>query len=192
MDEIAIIFILIGINVFLFCFVAIVAIWGNNKTNKELSGKSGVYKGPAGEPRWNGELPLKVDDYQQPRYVYENLVESTDYLPQNGRIIGYRISPNLVIHSRVQYGVNPPVLESYIRRLGGKLLSPDEVMTLFNNWKAVSALRVKAGDTPLGKFQFWCHSREGFPVCTRFEDEYIFFEDMVGFGKFYASLILKR
>ena len=164
----------------------------NNKTNKELSGKNGVYKGPAGEPRWNGELPLKVDDYHQPRYVYENLVESTDYLPQNGRIIGYRISPNLVIHSRVQYGVNPPVLANYIRRLGGKLLSPDEVMTLFNSWKAVSALRVKAGDEPLGKFRFWCNSREGFPVCTRFDDGYFFFEDMVGFGKFYASLILKR
>ena len=65
----------------------------------ELSGKAGVYVGPAGEPIWNGKLPEKVDDYTEPRYVYENLVESTKYLPENGRIIGYRISPSLVIHS---------------------------------------------------------------------------------------------
>ena len=192
MDEKTIIFILLGICAFLFCFVLVVAILQGNQTKRELSGQAGVYKGPAGEPKWNGQLPAKVDDFVCPRYVYENMVESTDYLPENGRIIGYRISPDLVIHSRVQYGVYPSTLKSYIRRLGGKLLTPDDVLMLLGKWSAVSALRVKAGDTTLGKFQFWCSSKEGFPVCARLRGEYIFFEDMVGFAKFSAPLILKR
>ena len=192
MDEKTIIFILLGICAFLFCFVFVVAILQGNKTKRELSGQAGVYKGPAGEPQWDGKLPAKVDDFVCPRYVYENLVESTDYLPENGRIIGYRISPDLVIHSRVQYGVYPPTLKSYIRRLGGKLLTPDEVLTLLGKWSDVSALRVKSGDKTLGKFQFWCSSKEGFPVCAKLRGGYIFFEDMVGFAKFSAPLILKR
>lgn len=192
MDEKTIIFILLGICAFLFCFVFVVAILQGNQTKRELSGRAGVYKGPAGEPQWDGKLPAKVDDFVCPRYVYENMMESTDYLPENGRIIGYRISPDLVIHSRVQYGVNSPTLKSYIRRLGGKLLTPDDVLMLLDKWSAVSALRAKAGDGTLGKFQFWCSSKEGFPVCARLRGEYIFFEDMVGFAKFSAPLILKR
>lgn len=192
MDEKTIIFILLGICAFLFCFVLVVAILQGNQTKRELSGQAGVYKGPAGEPKWNGQLPAKVDDFVCPRYVYENMVESTDYLPENGRIIGYRISPDLVIHSRVQYGVNSPTLKSYIRRLGGKLLTPDDVLMLLGKWSDVSALRVKSGDETLGKFQFWCSSKEGFPVCARLRGGYIFFEDMVGFAKFSAPLILKR
>lgn len=114
------------------------------------------------------------------------------FLPENGRIIGYRISPDLVIHSRVQYNVNPPVLNGYIRRLGGKLLTPDDVLTLLDNWQDVSALRVKAGDEPLGKFQFWCSSEEGLPVCSKLQDGQIFLENRIGFAKFDAPLILKR
>lgn len=192
MDEKTIIFILLGICAFLFCFVLVVAILQGNQTKRELSGQAGVYKGPAGEPKWNGQLPAKVDDFVCPRYVYENLVETTEFRPENGRIIGYRIAPDLVIHSRVQYGVNSPTLKSYIHRLGGKLLTPDDVLMLLGKWSDVSALRAKAGDTTLGKFQFWCSSKEGFPVCARLRGGYIFFEDMVGFAKFSAPLILKR
>lgn len=192
MEERTILLILIGICVLLFCFVVIGVIYNGNKAKKELSGESGVYDGPAGEPRWNGNLPAKADDYICPRYVYENLVESTDYVPENGRIIGYRISPGLVIHSRVQYLVNPPLLKRYIQRLGGKLLMPGDVLTLLDNWQDVSALRVNAGDKPLGKFQFWCCSEDGFPVCSKFQDGYVCLEDMIGFSNFYAPLILKR
>ncbi len=192
MEENTTALILVGIFAFLFCFAVIMAIYYGNRTKKELSGQPGVYKGSAGEPRWNGKLPAKADDYVQPRYVYENLVESTDFLPENGRIIGYRISPDLVIHSRVQYNVNPPVLNGYIRRLGGKLLTPDDVLTLLDNWQDVSALRVKAGDEPLGKFQFWCSSEEGLPVCSKLQNGQIFLENRIGFAKFDAPLILKR
>lgn len=92
MEESTIALILVGIFVFLLCLAVIMAIYYGNRTKKELSGQPGVYKGPAGEPRWDGKLPAKADDYVCPRYVYENLVESTDFLPENGRIIGYRIS----------------------------------------------------------------------------------------------------
>ena len=67
-----------------------------------------------------------------------------------------------------------------------------DVLMLLGKWSDVSALRVKAGDKTLGKFQFWCSSKEGFPVCAKLREGYIFFEDMVGFAKFSAPLILKR
>ena len=90
--------------------------WGSKREGKIFSGDPTVFDGPAGEPRWNGNLPEKVDDYTEPRYVYENLCESTEYLPQNGRIIGYRISSNLVLHSHCLESINPPRLNKYIKR----------------------------------------------------------------------------
>ncbi len=91
--------------------------------------------------------------------MYENLEESADYLPRNGRIVGYRISPDLVIHSRVQLEVNPPILHSYISRFGGKLLEGEDVVLLQQNWDKVSMLRKKAGDEPCRQV--------GFGLCIR-------------------------
>ncbi len=173
----------------LFILLLIVAIRGITRTHKELSGKQGVYKGPAGEPQWNGQLPTRVDDYDKPRYVYENLVESTDYQSANGRIIGYRISPELVIHSRLQEGVNPPKLQDYIQRLGGKLMSPAEVLLLKENWQAVSALRERAGDKPLKVKKFWCQ-KDGYPYLVNLELEQL--EDAIGYSDAFYPLILKR
>ena len=118
----------------------------------ELSGKEGVYGGPAGEPWWNGKLPEKVNDYTKPRYVYENLVETTEFRPENGRIIGYRISPSLVIHSRT-LKVKPSAV--VLDRFGGNFLEFSDVKTLVPVWQKVSDLRVAAGDIPLeGKFLY--------------------------------------
>ena len=192
MEERTICFILIGLFVFLFCFAIIVALYYGHKTQKELSGQSGVYKGPAGKPKWNGILPKRVEDYVRPRYVYENLVESVDYVPENGRIIGYRISPELVIHSRVQSHVTPPTLYRYLQRLGGRLLSPDEVAILLGAWHDLSDLRKKAGDDALDCVKFWCCSKEGLPVCAKIHNNRALLQDMIGFAKFDASLILKR
>ena len=123
----------------------------------KLSGKDGVYVGPAGEPLWNGKLPEKVNDYTKPRYVYENLVETTICQPENGRIIGYRISPNLVIHSRIQQ-VSPSSVALYRDRLGGKLLEFSDVRILATAWQEISDLRVAAGDKPLeGKSIYATH-----------------------------------
>ena len=129
--------------------------WGSKREGKIFSGDPTVFDGPAGEPRWNGNLPEKVDDYTEPRYVYENLCESTEYLPQNGRIIGYRISSNLVLHSHCLESINPPRLNKYIKRYGGKLLKGYEVTILAQTWDKVSELRQKAGDSPLPKKEYY-------------------------------------
>lgn len=140
------------VALFVFCLIKVLR--ERQRFQDELSGKEGVYVGPAGEPLWNGKLPEKVDDYTQPRYVYENLVETTVCRPENGRIIGYRISPSLVIHSRVQR-VEASSVALYRDRFGGKLLNFSDVKTLVPVWQKVSELRVAAGDKPLeGKFVY--------------------------------------
>ena len=109
----------IFIALFIFCSTEVSKM--RQRIQDELTGKAGVYTGPAGEPLWNGKLPEYVDDYTKPRYVYENLVETTVCQPENGRIIGYRISPRLVIHSRTQK-VKQSLVAHYRERFGGKLL----------------------------------------------------------------------
>ena len=131
----------------------------------ELSGKEGVYDGPTGEPLWNGKLPEKVNDYTKPRYVYENLVETTEFRPENGRIIGYRISPSLVIHSRVQK-VRQSLIPHYLDRFGGELLNFSDVKTLVPVWQKVSDLRVAAGDKPLGGKFLYATNRGAVVVCN--------------------------
>lgn len=148
-----------------------------------------IYTGPTGEPRWEGTLPEKVNDYTEPRYVYENLVESVDFLPENGRIIGYRISPSLVIHSRVKKGVNPPALGKYISRFGGKLLQDEEISLLQQNREQISKLREKAGDTPIVSEWFW-GQHNGIPVAWHYEDDC--YKDVIGSSDAYYLLILKR
>ena len=135
------------------------------RVQDELSGKEGVYGGPAGEPWWNGKLPEKVDDYTKPRYVYENLVETTEFRPENGRIIGYRISPSLVIHSRVQE-VIPSSVALYRDRFGGNFLEFSDVKMLVPVWQKVSDLRVAAGDKPLGGKFLYATNRGAVVVCN--------------------------
>ena len=145
----------IFVALFVFCLNKVSKI--RQRVQDELSGKEGVYDGSSGEPLWDGKLPEKVDDYTKPRYVYENLVETTVCQPENGRIIGYRISPSLVIHSRVQK-VKPSVVTLYRDRFGGKFLDFSDVKMLVAMWQEISDLRVAAGDKPLeGKFLYATH-----------------------------------
>ena len=156
----------IFVALFVFCLNKVSKI--RQRVQDELSGKEGVYDGPAGEPLWDGKLPEKVDDYTKPRYVYENLVETTVCQPENGRIIGYRISPSLVIHSRVQK-VKPSVVTLYRDRFGGKFLDFSDVKMLVAMWQEISDLRVAAGDKPLeGKFLYARH--RGFVVLCNIKD----------------------
>ncbi len=172
----------IFVALLVFCLIKVSKM--RQRVQDELSGKEGVYGGPAGEPRWNGKLPEKVDDYTKPRYVYENLVETTEFRPENGRIIGYRISPSLVIHSRVQE-VIPSSVALYRDRFGGKLLEFSDIKTLAPVWQKVSDLRVAAGDEPLeGKSFYATHcgsvvvynindmSWEN-PSYSRYQDDYL-------------------
>ena len=149
----------------LFVFLLITICKIRQRAQDELSGKDGVYVGPAGEPQWNGQLPEKVDDYTKPRYVYENLVETTIYQPENGRIIGYRISPSLVIHSRTQ-NVDPSSVVLYRDRFGGNLLDFSDVKTLVPVWKEISELRVAAGDEPLERKSLYATDRGSVVICN--------------------------
>lgn len=160
---IIIIAVVVFVTLFIFCVVNISK--ERQRIRDELTGKEGVYKGPAGEPLWNGELPEKVDDYTTPRYVYENLVETTECQPENGRIIGYRISPSLVIHSRTQL-VEPSSVTLYRDRFGGELLNVAEVKTLVTVWQTVSELRVTAGDKPLESKFVYATDRGSIIVCN--------------------------
>lgn len=175
-----------GVIIFLICLLA----YNQKKEQKELSFSSQAYGGPAGEPLWEGKLPSKADDYTEPRYVYENLVESLDYLPENGRIIGYRISPELVIHSRIHPSLNPPRLSDYISRYGGKLLETDEAYLLLQNWDKVFTLREKAGDTPLDVKSFFALSPQKTLIGIDVPDgTYL---DLTGIACAWGALILKR
>lgn len=160
------------------------------QAREHLAYPSKSYDGPAGDPFWEGTLPERMDDYKEPRYVYENLVESLEYLPENGRIIGYRISPKLVIHSRVHPDLNLPSLNSYILRYGGKLLSLEECSLLLHNWNQISLLREKAGDTPLNVKSFWALSEQNLPVSVNVQNRT--FREMAGFNGVWCDLILKR
>lgn len=139
----------------LFAYIIVKVRRERQKTYKELSGEPGIFVGPSGEPLCNCQLPTKVDDFIKPRYVYENLVESTDYLPENGRIIGYRIGPSLVIHSRVQKDIYADDVAAYIKRLGGKLLEQQEAELLAENWDKISILSKNAGELFLICQWFW-------------------------------------
>lgn len=183
-------YVLLTLFLVLLAFVIWTVVRTRQQAWEELSFSFKCYKGPAGEPLWNGILPTSVDDYTEPRYVYENLKESCDYLPENGRIIGYRISPELVIHSRINPSLNLPCLSSYISRYGGKLLNLNECVVLLDNWDKVSQLREKAGDAPLDVKTFWALSDQSLPIEVNVYRRTC--RNMVGFNNVWCALILKR
>ena len=159
------------------------------RTKQELSFEAGVYTGPAGDPYWKGKLPERVDNYSEPRYVYENLVEDTEYHPENGRIIGYRISPTLVTHSRIQDNISPSYFSSYINRYSGKFFTEEDLEALHENWEAISKLRVKAGDTPLKNPMFWV-LYQSVPVAYNVLENTC--TECIGMRGIYFPLFLKR
>ena len=153
----------IFVALFVFCCVNVAK--ERKRIQDELSGKAGVFDGPAGEPLWSGKLPEEVNDYVRPRYVYENLVEAETYQPNNGRIVGYRISPKLVIHSRMLQ-LKPSLVAKYRDRLGGELLEFSDVKALAASWKEISELRVAAGDKPLEDKSIYATHRGSVVVCN--------------------------
>ena len=163
MSLITIILVVLLVTLIIFCLISVTK--ERKRVQDELSGKEGVYGGPAGEPWWNGKLPEKVDDYTKPRYVYENLVETTEFRPENGRIIGYRISPSLVIHSRVQE-VIPSSVALYRDRFGGNFLEFSDIKTLAPVWQKVSDLRVAAGDEALSSRFIFATYRGSIVICN--------------------------
>ena len=175
--------------ILIFCLLILVAMMLDVAylTRKKSTDK---ISGPAGEPQWDGVLPKKVDDYTSPRYVYEDNHECTEPQPEHGRIIGYRISPTLVIHSCSEYAVIPPILAEYLDRLGGRMLREPDIDILLQNWDAISDLRVKAGDTPLKRDNFWFRI-DDVPVVYYIKNG-SYGLNVMAFSDFEALLILKR
>ena len=185
------IFLIVLICIILILFVILIfsTVIRLNDVTSRLSGDKDVYDGPTGEPIWNGVLPDKVDDYICPRFVYENLIESTEFLPENGRIIGYRISPELVIHSTIEF-TNSVNLYDFIDRLGGKLLDTGEIKVFKQNADAISELRIKSGDSPLKIEEFWFKHERG-PYVTSMNND-LYCKDLYRFPEIWTTLVLKR
>ena len=130
----------------------------NPSTSKIKQPLTDNYKGLP-EVEWNGKLPAKVDDYVRPRYVYENLVESEKLDFSQGHIIGYRISPTLVIHSMVGIGGYGHMdIAKFAEYYKGQMLSYPEAQILLSCWDTVDNMRKKAGDTPLPFGPFWIYT----------------------------------
>ncbi len=114
-----------------------------------------VYTGLGDEPLWHGKLPKQVDDYVRPRYVFEDCTESEELITGHGAIIGYRISPTLVIHSMVAKNYYLSEVNEFLRDFGGKLLEKEDIELLRKNFEKVSEMREMAGDTKLPNGYFW-------------------------------------
>lgn len=114
-----------------------------------------VYTGLGEEPLWHGMLPKQVDDYVRPRYVFEDCTESEELITGHGAIVGYRISPTLVIHSMVAKNYYLSEVNEFLRDFGGKLLEKEDIELLRKNFEKVSEMREMAGDTKLPNGYFW-------------------------------------
>ncbi|MBO6280906.1 MAG: hypothetical protein J6N49_00095 [Alphaproteobacteria bacterium] len=108
------------------------------------------------EKYWQGHLPDRVDNYVKPRYVYADGDESETPRPEGGQVIGYRISPTLVIHSATcSQNYSDEFLLAFVAKFGGKLLTADDVKVLKKNWNVVSKMRTDIGEAPLPLPFFW-------------------------------------
>ena len=114
-----------------------------------------IYSGLGKEARWHGVLPKMVNDYVRPRYVYEDSTESEELTTKHGVIVGYRISPTLVIHSTVGAHYFLSEINEFLYEFGGKLLEKEDIITLRKNFKKVSEMRELAGDVKLPNGYFW-------------------------------------
>ena len=108
---------------------------------------------------WQGILPSVVDDYVKPRLVYENKVETTTPAPENGRVVGYRISPSLVI---VDWMCGDCIwdrgqAQEFVKNHHGcTFLNLADVQLLRENWDEVNRLRSLVAQRPLPASYFWC------------------------------------
>lgn len=112
---------------------------------------------------WHGDAPAKVSDFAVPRYVYENLAETKKPTPQNGKIIGYRIGPELVIRNAVSpsKGWHKDDIQSFIDHFGGKLLNHENANVLRHYWDIISEMRQATGEPPLPLPYFWYQDEYG-------------------------------
>ena len=144
-----------------------------------------TWNGLGDEPKWEGEIPV-VTDYTEPRYIYANGHESSTYNKYGDMVVGYRISPTLVIHNMVAGGNGwfREHIRPFIERYGGELLNAEDVAILRKNYPAVDAMRKKAGDAGLPR-RFWYKGKFGSEVAYLEEEKDEYDPDCSG-------IILKR
>lgn len=144
-----------------------------------------TWNGLGDEPKWEGKIK-PVLDYTTPRYVYESGHESTTYNKYGGMIVGYRISPTLVIHNMVAGGNGwfREHIRPFIERYGGELLNTEDVAILRKNYQTVDKMRKKAGDAILPR-RFWYKGTYGSEVAYLEEEKDEYDPDCSG-------IILKR
>ena len=130
---------------------------------KNTANENTKFAGLKHYPVWHGKSPEKVADFAVPRYVYENMAETKKPTAKNGRIIGYRIGPELVIRSAISpaKGWNKGDISAFIEHFGGKLLNHQDANILRRYWDIVSEMRLAAGETPLPLPYFWYQDEYG-------------------------------
>ena len=106
------------------------------------------------DSRWQGKVK-KATDFNKPRYVYADLTESEKPMTDHGKVIGYRISENLVIHSMVGVNCLKDEIDGFVRYFGGKLLKGEEVKVFRKNFSTINKMRKNIGDAELPSGLFW-------------------------------------
>lgn len=164
-------FLLLIIVIFIISVLAIVCLYAHSwkvrkkkfkKSNSVMSYTFSSFKGLGNEPVWNGTLPESVEYDGIPRYVYEDLYESTNPSPEHGMVIGYRIGPELVIHNMVASNkcCTNESAKAFLTHYKGKALTLKDayILTAPSSWEAINKLRTQIGDTPLPKGCFWINN----------------------------------
>lgn len=162
----------------LLCIVWLIKSFRDFKTAMSISDTpegfpvDATWPGLGREQKWEGTIS-PVTDYVNPRYVYDDGTESETPTQGHGRVIGYRIGPELVIHSQVGYGGRwgERHIGAFMDCFGGKLLTGKEASVLRKNWETVSAMRQQIGDAPLPKPFFWRVDHLGYAVAASWDSE---------------------
>lgn len=112
-------------------------------------------KALVGDPLFN--KPLKENsDFSEPCYVYSDESESLE-IKKNLAIIGYRISPTLVIHdiSGKKSTDDFEKAVTFAKDHNGRFLTSSDVNTLKANYAKLNALRLKIGEPRIPQGYFW-------------------------------------
>ncbi|MBR6409695.1 MAG: hypothetical protein IKS23_05615 [Alphaproteobacteria bacterium] len=123
-------------------------------------------------------------------YVYNDGVETSE-IRESIPIIGYRLSPNLVIHDMSGKRSADEFIKAQVfaHDFNGQLLNNHDVETLKSNLRVLNILREKIGEPAVPEGYFWIEGGKKVPLAT-------FNSSDEGMQNFYninlPSIILKR
>ena len=98
-----------------------------------------------------------VNDFVEPRYVYDSLKESVEHNPEFGAVIGYRIANDLVIHDMFIRGYClRDCLRSFKAEFGVEILDYDKDLPIFLKYfDRINEMRKAIGDVWGDHNKFW-------------------------------------